>query len=135
MGDVGYIDPETDDLWFCGRKAHIVDTSHGRMFTIQCEAIFNQHPNVYRSALVGVGEKPDERPVMIVEPEQGHFPKTLEEKTKFLDELRELGKNSELTRSIEAILFHRSLPVDIRHNVKILREKLRPWAVKQLREA
>jgi acyl-CoA synthetase (AMP-forming)/AMP-acid ligase II len=134
MGDVGYIDQETDDLWFCGRKTHIVDTSHGRMFTICCEAIFNQHPHVYRSALVGVGEKPDERPVIIVEPGQDHFPSTREQKMKFRDELLELGQRNELTRSIEVILFHRSLPVDIRHNVKISREKLRPWAVKQLQK-
>lgn len=132
MGDVGYIDPETDDLWFCGRKAHIVDSANGRMFTIRCEAIFNQHPRVYRSALIGIGDKPNERPVIIVEPEAGKFPKSNEAVTEFRDELLALGRDNELTESISTILFHKSLPVDTRHNVKIFREKLRPWAAAQL---
>lgn len=131
MGDVGYID-EQDRLWFCGRKAHIVETELGRMFTIPCEAIFNNHPRVFRSALVGVGSKPRQRPVIIVEPEAGQFPKTGSERDRFQAELMELSKANPLTASIDTILFHPSLPVDIRHNVKIFREKLGPWAAKEL---
>eukprot|EP00913_Durusdinium_trenchii_P023379 g21957.t1 len=51
MGDVGYFD-EGGRLWFCGRKAHIVHTAGGAMFPVRCEAIFNEHADVYRSALV-----------------------------------------------------------------------------------
>ena len=131
MGDVGYLDDQ-GRLWFCGRKAHIVETELGRMFTIPCEAIFNNHPRVFRSALVGVGSKPRQRPVIIVEPEAGQFPKTGTERDRFQAELLELSKANLLTASIETILFHRSLPVDIRHNVKIFREKLGPWASKEL---
>ena len=43
MGDVGYLD-EQGRFWFCGRKSHRVQTPHGTLFTIPCEAIFNQHP-------------------------------------------------------------------------------------------
>ena len=43
MGDVGYLD-EQDRFWFCGRKAHRVRTASGALYTIPCEAIFNQHP-------------------------------------------------------------------------------------------
>ena len=131
MSDVGYID-EQSRLWFCGRKAHIVETELGRMFTIPCEAIFNNHPRVFRSALVGVGSKPAQRPVIIVEPEAGQFPKTASERDRFRAELLELSKANPLTASIDTILFHPSLPVDIRHNVKIFREKLGPWASKEL---
>ena len=131
MGDVGYFD-EQGRLWFCGRKAHIVETELGRMFTIPCEAIFNNHPRVFRSALVGVGSKPRQRPVIIVEPEAGQFPKSAAERDRFRGELLELSRANPLTASIETILFHRSLPVDIRHNVKIFREKLGPWASKEL---
>ncbi len=132
MGDVGYLD---DDgmLWFCGRKAHIVDSKSGRMFTIPCEAIFNEHPHVFRSALVGVGNKPNQRPVIVIEPEAGHFPNNSEERTSFETQLRELASANPLTQNIETILFHPALPVDIRHNVKIFREKLAPWAAQQLR--
>lgn len=132
MGDVGYRDAE-GKLWFCGRKAHMLETSLGAMFTICCEAIFNQHPRVYRSALVGVGSKPNQKPVIIVEPEQGDFPENQADRDRFTQELLELGKANALTESIETILFHRSLPVDIRHNVKIFREKLTPWAEKQVK--
>lgn len=131
MGDVGYRDTE-GRLWFCGRKAHVVETEHGRMFTICCEAIFNQHPRIFRSALVGVGEKPNQRPVIIVEPEAGQFPATPEDERQLRAELRELGLANPLTQHIETILFHRALPVDVRHNVKIFREKLAPWAEQQL---
>jgi hypothetical protein len=44
-----------------------------------------------------------------------------------------LGQASPLTQQIQTVLFHRSLPVDIRHNVKIFREKLVPWARQQLK--
>lgn len=131
MGDVGYFD-EQDRLWFCGRKAHIVETELGRMFTIPCEAIFNNHPRVFRSALVGVGSKPRQRPVIIVEPEAGQFPKSAVDEDRFRAELLELARANPLTALIETILFHRSLPVDIRHNVKIFREKLGPWASREL---
>ena len=131
MGDVGWFG-EDDRLWFCGRKAHIVEAAAGRMFTIPCEAIFNEHMRVFRSALVGVGAKPDQKPVIIVEPEAGKFPESESDQKKFREELLQLGRESSLTESIETVLFHWSLPVDIRHNVKIFREKLAPWAEEQL---
>jgi acyl-CoA synthetase (AMP-forming)/AMP-acid ligase II len=133
MGDVGYLD-ERGRLWFCGRKAHIVWAKHGPMFTIPCEAIFNQHPQVFRSALVGIGSQP-QQPVIVVEPEPGAFPQTAPEEFQFRQELLELARANELTQPIETVLFHRSLPVDIRHNVKIFREKLTPWAEEQLRKS
>lgn len=131
MGDVGWLD-EQNRLWFCGRKAHIVDAAAGRMFTIPCEAIFNQHPRVHRSALVGVGPAP-QKPVIVIEPEVGEMPETDADRAKFRDELLKLGAANPLTTSIQTVLFHRSLPVDIRHNVKIFREKLGPWAEEELR--
>ncbi len=53
MGDVGYRD-DRGRLWFCGRKAHRVILPEETLFTIPCEAIFNTHPEVFRSALVGI---------------------------------------------------------------------------------
>jgi acyl-CoA synthetase (AMP-forming)/AMP-acid ligase II len=132
MGDVGYFD-DKGRLWFCGRKAHIVDATAGRMFSVRCEAIFNNHPQVFRSALVGVGDKPSQRPVIILEPEEGQYPESDVERKRFESELLELAKGNSLTATIDTILFHRSLPVDVRHNVKIFREKLAPWAAEQLK--
>ncbi len=133
MGDVGYLD-EAGLLWFCGRKAHIVDTEHGRMFSVRCEAILNEHPHVYRSALVALGERPRQRPAIVIEPEEGHFPTIGVDEHRFREELLAIARGHKLTTSIEEILFHRSLPVDTRHNVKINREQLAVWATEQLHE-
>ncbi len=131
MGDMGYFDKQ-GRVWFCGRKAHIVHTSSGPLYPVCCEAIFNQHPHVYRSALVGVGEVGHHRPVLIAEPESGAFPESEEAKKRLVAELLELGQSNELTKQIQTFLLHRSLPVDRRHNVKINREALAVWAAKQL---
>ena len=49
------------------------------------------------------------------------------------DYLENIIKKHELTRDINNILFHPAFPVDIRHNAKIFREKLAPWAKEQLK--
>ncbi len=131
MGDVGYLD-DAGRFWFCGRKAHRVQTVTGTMFTIPCEAVYNQHPAVYRSALVGVGEPGQQRPVIIVEPWPGKLPRRRRARLTLLDELAALGSANPLTDGIEHILIHRSMPVDIRHNAKIFREQLAPWAARRL---
>lgn len=127
MGDMGYFDDQ-NRLWFCGRKAHIVRTDEGLMYPVCCEPIFNQHSRVYRSALVGVGEAGMQLPVLIVEPEGGCFPVSSSDKKSFLEELRVIASQHELTRLIADFRFHKKLPVDRRHNVKIHREELALWA-------
>ncbi len=131
MGDVGYLD-ESGRVWFCGRKSHRVVTPESTLFTIPCEAIFNRHLDVKRSALVGIGDKPNQRPVMIVEPEGKKRTRTKQERGKFRAELRKLGNESFLTREIVDVIFHPSFPVDIRHNAKIFRERLADWAAKKI---
>jgi len=134
MGDVGYLD-EKGRLWFCGRKAHRVVAGNGKTyFTIRCEAIFNQHPGVSRSALVGVGSAGHQRPVIIIESREGHAPRGEASHRRFVEELRALGAANELTRDIHDFLFHPAFPVDIRHNAKIFRERLSRWAAQQLRQ-
>ncbi len=131
IGDVGYLDAD-GLLWFCGRKAHVVETSHGRMFSVCCEAIFNEHPRIYRSALVGIGRPPQQTPVIVAEPEEGQFPETDYERKRLIAELLQLGAANPLTESIRTVLLHPSLPVDTRHNVKIDRTALAEWAAKEL---
>jgi acyl-CoA synthetase (AMP-forming)/AMP-acid ligase II len=131
MGDVGYLD-ETGRFWYCGRKAHRVRTANGTMFTIPCEAIFNQHPDVYRSALVGVGPPQSQRPVVIVEPWPGKMPKGTRARRSLFADLAKLARANPVTESIHDFLMHRAMPVDIRHNAKIFREKLAAWAARKL---
>ena len=131
-GDVGYLD-ERDRIWFCGRKADRVRTAQGTLFTVPCEAIFNQHPDVYRSALVGIGPAGHQRPVIVIEPYPNKFPAFADATARFTDELLRLGAANPLTAGITSVLFHRAFPVDVRHNVKISRDKLALWASEQLR--
>lgn len=131
MGDVGYLD-EDDRFWMCGRKSHRVTTLTGTLFTIPCEAIFNNHPSVYRAALVGIGKEGRQRPVIVVETWPEHRPRGAAAKKKLIEELKKLAEASHLTRDINDFLIHPSLPVDIRHNAKIFREKLRPWAARRV---
>jgi acyl-CoA synthetase (AMP-forming)/AMP-acid ligase II len=131
MGDVGYLDGQ-DRLWFCGRKSHRVVTAAGTLFTIPCEAIFNQHPDVARSALVGLGARPHQRPAIVVEPRPGRMPRGRAARARLVAELLDLGAGSDLTRAIHDVLFHPRFPVDFRHNAKILRERLATWAARRI---
>ena len=132
MGDVGYID-QAQRLWFCGRKAHRVVTAQETLFSVPCEAIINEHPQVYRSALVGMNNGVVDTgikkiPAIVIEPKKE---KNINEK-KLLEEIRKRAARSELTSEIKHFLIHKKFPVDIRHNAKIFREKLALWAQKKI---
>ena len=123
MGDLGFLD-EKGRLWFCGRMSQRVVREEGTLFTIPCELVFNTHPAVRRSALVGVEKGGETVPVVCVELENGaHIPDS---------ELRELALSRPHTSGIETFLVHPGFPVDIRHNAKIRREQLRTWAAEKL---
>ncbi len=131
MGDTGYFDSR-GRLWMCGRKAHRVETAEGLLLLVPCEAIFNAHAEVARTALVGVGPLGAQRPVLVVELKSGRIPAGAE-KQRIVDELLALGREYEHTQPIQTVLFHKSFPVDVRHNVKIQREKLAEWAAGKVR--
>lgn len=130
MGDVGWID-ERGRLWFCGRKNHRVETPDGVMFTEPVEAIFNHHPAVFRSALVGVGKRPNQRPVICIELEESQ--RDVDRPT-LIRELNGMAARHDHTRTIRTFLINTRFPVDIRHNSKIYREKLSVWAAERLRK-
>lgn len=129
MGDLGYFDGD-GRLWFCGRKSQRVVAVEDTFCTEQIEPVFNTHPEVARTALVGIGVRGAQRPVLCVELRshigQGQRPRITEE-------LRHLGEGFVQTAKIETFLFHPGFPVDIRHNAKISREKLAIWTARQLR--
>lgn len=130
MGDVGYFDGE-GRLWFCGRKTQRVETAQGPLYTEQAEPIFNTHPDVRRTALVGVGEPGRQRPVLCFEllPEVAVM-----RRDAVAADLRTLAQRHPHTAGIETFLCHPGFPVDIRHNAKIGREKLAIWAAQQLEQ-
>ncbi len=124
MGDLGWMD-KTGRVWFCGRKNHRVITENGTLYSIPCEAIFNNHPRVMRSALVGLGAPPSQKPVIVIELEENDPGK---DKQALTHELLTMARENPLTETIDTILFKKKLPVDIRHNSKIFLEKLAEWA-------
>ena len=128
MGDLGRFD-EQGRLWFCGRKSHRVLTELGGLYTEQVEPVFNRHPDVRRTALVGVGEKGHQRPVLCVELRTGV---RRDQHERILAEVEKLGLGYVHTARVESFLIHPRFPVDIRHNAKIGREQLALWAAKKL---
>jgi acyl-CoA synthetase (AMP-forming)/AMP-acid ligase II len=121
MGDLGYVDP-AGRLWFGGRKAHRVTTRGGDLFSVPCEEVFNVHPAVARSALVGVGPPGALTPVICIELEPDRRADAA-----LISELRAVAAGNPLTSSIHEIRYHPGFPVDIRHNAKINREVLAAW--------
>lgn len=125
MGDLGYLDPQ-GRLWFCGRKAHRLETRTGMVPTVPVEGVFNEHEAVFRTALVGVGPRGSEAPVLCVELEPGHrWSPALQQ------ELEALAASTPYAGVVRRYLPHPGFPTDARHNSKIRREDLRPWAESQ----
>ena len=124
MGDAGYIDDQ-GRLWFCGRVAHCVITHDRTYYPIPCEGVFNDHPRVYRSALIRLKTSDGISPGLCVELETRE---SAVSRRKIRAELLETGSRFEQTREIREIFFHPAFPVDIRHNAKIDRERLGRWA-------
>jgi acyl-CoA synthetase (AMP-forming)/AMP-acid ligase II len=134
-GDLARRDDE-GRLWFVGRLRHRVVTAAGPLDSVAVEGIFDAHPAVARSALVGVPATATAarlhpfdpaRPVVVVQlhPEAA-ADTTVRART--LDELRQLAHAHPATAGIDTFLVHPSLPVDVRHNAKIKREELAAWA-------
>ena len=128
MGDLGWFDAE-GRLWFCGRKSQRVETSDGPLYTEQVEPVFDTHPQVRRTALVGVGARGMQAPVLCVELAAGA---RTADWPRIEDELRALGGRHAHTAAIATFLRHPAFPVDIRHNAKINREILAKWATARL---
>ncbi len=126
-GDLGKMD-ENGGLWYFGRKSQRVEAASGTLFTIPCEAVFNQHPAVFRSALVGIKSGYKTVPVICIELKTG-----IKKSEQIKKELLSLAERNECTKKISTVLFHKNFPVDPRHNAKIFREKLTGWSKNQLK--
>jgi len=128
-GDLGRMDSK-GRLWFYGRKSQRVVCGDSVLYTIPVEAVFNQHPAVSRSALVGVKREngSDKIPVICVE-----LTKNRKRKIYLYVELRSMASENNMTGDIDRFLFHRKFPVDPRHNAKIFREKLSDWATVKMK--
>jgi len=131
MGDVGYLDQE-ERFWFCGRKGHRVICGGKTLYTIPVEAIINEHAAIYRSAMVGVGPIGNQIPAVVLQPWSQHFPKSKDQERDLLNQIREMADGHDLTSQIQHYFVMQKLPVDIRHNSKIFREKIAIWVAKKM---
>ncbi|MCZ6673815.1 MAG: fatty acid CoA ligase family protein [Verrucomicrobia bacterium] len=120
MGDTGYRD-EAGNLWFCGRMAERVLTKRGVLFTDPIEAMFNQQEGVFRSALIGLGDAPQQTPAIVIEPCVDHWPNNKEIETAWAKQLLDSIPSDSAAAQIKQLFFHKAFPVDVRHNAKIHR--------------
>lgn len=123
MGDCGYRDA-AGRLWFSGRKAERVETARGVLHTEPCEQVFRMHPRAARCALIGLGQRGEQRPAIVVETKI----KNSAEGRALARELRALALAQPRTVAIKTFYFHPKFPVDVRHNAKIHRLTLARWA-------
>ena len=126
MGDLGLIDAE-ERIFYYGRKSHRVRTVSSTLFTIPCERVFNSHPDVSRSALVGIDRHGEDykEPVICIQLKSKSSMRSLAGIEK---ELLQIASKHKISSEIKKVLFNRRFPVDPRHNAKIFREKLALWA-------
>jgi acyl-coenzyme A synthetase/AMP-(fatty) acid ligase len=109
-GDVGHLDRQ-GRLWVEGRLAHVIATAKGPVTCIGTEQAVAQLDAVRLAALVGVGPRGAQQPVVVVEA-PGCPPGPAD-----LDLTAAVRQRSGL--AVAAVLVVPDLPVDIRHNSKI----------------
>lgn len=125
LGDAGYLDA-SGRVWCCGRVSHRVVLASGALYPLLCEPLFDAHPQVRRSGLVGVKRGDVMTPVLCVELVNGATGGAALARVR--DELLAMAAGNPATAAIRHVLFHPKLPVDPRHNSKIERPALARWA-------
>jgi len=127
MGDVVRIDAE-GCIWFLCRKSQRVETAQGPLYPVAVENIFDLHPAIQKSALVGLGARGAERPCLIVCPKPDIWLKSAHSRGDLIQNILRLGQANPISARVEVVLLRKSLPVDVRHNAKIDRGALKLWA-------
>jgi acyl-CoA synthetase (AMP-forming)/AMP-acid ligase II len=121
MGDLGYID-ENGLLWFCGRKSHRVHFEGKVIPSLPQETLFLGHPLIRKCAFVGPTLREATSPSLVIEPSK-KLSKI--EKEALKEEILKLAKDIIPGTPLEQVFFHSPFPVDVRHNIKIDRLKIK----------
>ncbi|KAJ3083237.1 hypothetical protein HK102_001177, partial [Quaeritorhiza haematococci] len=128
-GDTGYLD-SNGFLWFCGRAAHTLRTHHNgdrKIIPSACvEIVVDEHPAVYRSALVGIGEdRENVTPLLIIELKDRKGMGEEEKKRIAKEILERVDGTTRFRGLIRHVWFYAgTFPTDATHNSKIRRELL-----------
>lgn len=124
MGDLGYQDEE-GMLWFCGRKSHRVTLNEKTIPSVPQETPLLDHPLISKCAFVGPKLNGEVQASMVVEPKR-KLSKTEENTlTKDIQDIFQSLQKDQNPLSLKRVYFHSNFPVDVRHNIKIDRLKLK----------
>jgi acyl-CoA synthetase (AMP-forming)/AMP-acid ligase II len=126
VGDLGRFDRD-GRLWFLGRKAHRLETGSGPLFPVGIENAIRAAARLGRCALVGVGPRGAEMPILVVEADRRTLRSRRAEEARASEILRRASETA-ACRAIRGVLFHPSFPLDVRHQAKIDRTALKHWA-------
>ena len=129
--DIGHIDPE-GRIWIEGRVQHVLTPASGPLGPGGIEAVVDTVPQVYRSAVVGVGPTGTQSVVVVVEPRSGVRMTSGLAPMELADAIR-AAVAEHYPHDIAAVLVSTAFPTDIRHNSKIDRTRLAVWADAVLR--
>jgi acyl-CoA synthetase (AMP-forming)/AMP-acid ligase II len=116
MGDLGYLDAD-GNLWFCGRKVEQVETPDGVLYTEPVEALFLQHSEISRCALIQL----ENEGAIVLQPKPEFWPGNERNRKAFVRRMMQSLRARGVEPPIRKVFFHRQLPVDVRHNAKIHR--------------
>ncbi|MGO1543836.1 MAG: alpha/beta fold hydrolase [Gulosibacter sp.] len=125
-GDIGHLDPE-GRIWLEGRVQHVLTTPSGPLGPGGLEAVVDKVPEVYRSAVVGVGPRGTQAVVVVIEPEADASLTPGLAPMEVTDAIR-TAVAEHFPHDIAAVLVAPTFPTDIRHNSKIDRTRLANWA-------
>lgn len=133
MGDLGYFDNQ-GRLWIVGRKSHRVQGADHTYYPVCAEGIADQHPDVLRSALVGLGQAPQQKPAIVLQLRKARMLKDVAERQRITREVKQRLAEHNVYGDVKQVFFRADFPVDPRHNAKIDREELAVWAARQHEE-
>jgi acyl-coenzyme A synthetase/AMP-(fatty) acid ligase len=126
LGDTGFIDAK-GRVWFCGRRAHVVEAAGRAWYPLQVESAFNCERDIWRSALVGVTLAGEAALALCIEFDGAEAPTDWRVPSARLAALREKARRMRVPLQ-HFLACPQGFPVDIRHNSKINRPALGCWA-------
>jgi acyl-coenzyme A synthetase/AMP-(fatty) acid ligase len=131
LGDVVRQDA-AGDWWFLGRVSECITTAPGETWATSMIEPHFVHAGVASIAAIGVGRAQQQRVVLVIAPRS--WPWTRRSRAALV--ATTLAQAPELAARLgigpDGILLRRRLPVDVRHQAKILRGELATWATRRL---
>lgn len=125
-GDVGHLDAE-GRLWVEGRLVHVISTAAGPVTPVAVEHRIETLDAVGSAAVVGVGPVGTQQVVAVIQPEEAPRSRHPLAAPDLAEAVRTVAGVP-----VAAVLVTSELPVDIRHQSKIDRQRLARWAARVL---